>query len=53
MPIVNEFLDVFPEDFPGVASLREIDFVIDLEPDTKLISIPFYRISVAELKELK
>ena len=53
MPIVNEFLDVFPEDLPGVPPLREIDFGIDLEPDTRPISIPPYRMAPAELKELK
>ena len=39
---VNEFLDVFREDLPVVPPLREIDFGIDLEPDTKPISIPPY-----------
>ncbi|XP_069150522.1 uncharacterized protein [Solanum lycopersicum] len=53
VPVVNEFLDVFPEDLPGVPPLREIDFGIDLEPDTKPISIPPYRMAPAELKELK
>ncbi|XP_069150862.1 uncharacterized protein [Solanum lycopersicum] len=27
VPVVNEFLDVFPENLPGVPPLREIDFV--------------------------
>ncbi|XP_069150509.1 uncharacterized protein [Solanum lycopersicum] len=27
VPVVSEFLDVFPEDLPGVPPLREIDFV--------------------------
>ena len=53
VPIVNEFLDVFPGDLPGVPPTREIDFGIDLEPDTKPISIPPYRMAPAELKELK
>ena len=53
MPIVNEFLDVFPEDLPGVPPLREIDFCIDLELDTKQISIPPYRMAPAKFKELK
>ena len=53
VPVVNEFLDVFPEDFPGVPPLREIDFGIDLEHDTKPISIPPYWMAPAELKELK
>ena len=53
VPVVNEFLDVFPEDLPGVPPLREIDFGIDLEPDTKPISIPLYRTTPVKLKELK
>ncbi|WMV30377.1 hypothetical protein MTR67_023762, partial [Solanum verrucosum] len=51
--IVNEFLDVFPNDLPGVPPEREIDFGIDLLPDTQPISIPPYRMAPAELKELK
>nr|XP_016463287.1 PREDICTED: uncharacterized protein LOC107786335 [Nicotiana tabacum] len=53
IPIVNEFLEVFPEDLPGVPPNREIDLGIDLLPGTKLISIPPYRMAPAELKELK
>ena len=34
---VNEFLDVFLEYLPGFPPLREIDFFIDLEPNTKPI----------------
>ena len=34
VPVVNEFLDVFPDEFPGVPPPIEIDFSIDLEPDT-------------------
>ena len=51
--VVNEFQDVFSDDFPGVPPLREIDFGIDLDPDTKPIPIPPYRTTPAELKELK
>ena len=29
-PMVNEFLDVFPEDLPGLPLDKEIEFVIDL-----------------------
>ena len=53
VPVVNEFQDVFPDDLPGVPPPREIDFSIDLEPDTKPISIPPYRMALAELKDLK
>ena len=53
VPIVNEFQDVYPDDLPGVPPPREIDFGIELEPYTKPISIPPYRMVPAKLKELK
>src|SRR5687767_8837761 len=53
VPVVNEFPDVFPNDLPGIPPEREIDFGIDLLPDTRLIYIPPYRMAPAELKELK
>ena len=40
-------------DLPGVPPDRDIDFDIDLEPGTKPISIPPYRMTPTELKELK
>ena len=51
--IVCEFLDVFPTDLPGMPPDRDIDFCIDLEPGTRPISIPLYRMAPAELRELK
>ena len=51
--IVREFLDVFPADLPGMPPDRDIDFCIDLEPGTRPISIPPYRMAPAELRELK
>ena len=53
IPIVNEFPDVIPNDFPGIPTKREIDFGIDLLPDTNPISIPPYHMAPAEHKELK
>ena len=53
VPIVNEFPKVFSDDLPGVPPDREIDFGIDVLPDTQSISIPPYRMTPAELKELK
>ncbi|XP_049367958.1 uncharacterized protein LOC125832810 [Solanum verrucosum] len=53
IPVVQEFPDVFLEDLPAVPPVRDIDFSIDLEPGTKPISIPPYRMAPAELKELK
>ena len=51
--IVHEFLDVFPAELPGMPPGRGIDFCIDLEPGTRPISIPPYRMAPAELRELK
>ena len=51
--VVRDFLDVFPDDLPGLPPEREIDFPIDLVPGTAPISLPPYRMAPAELKELK
>ena len=53
IPIVKEFLDVFPDDISGLPPDREIEFVIELILGTEPISIPPYRMAPAELKELK
>uniref|UniRef100_M1CYN1 Gag-pol protein n=1 Tax=Solanum tuberosum TaxID=4113 RepID=M1CYN1_SOLTU len=53
VPVVNEFLKVFPDDLPGSPPAREIDFGIDLLLDTQPIFIPPYRMAPLELKELK
>ena len=51
--VVKNFKDVFHDDLLGVPPLRDIDFSIDLEPDTKTILIPPYRMAPAELKDFK
>ncbi|KAH0652534.1 hypothetical protein KY289_030212 [Solanum tuberosum] len=43
----------FPDDLPEVPPKREIDFGIDIIPDTCPISFLPYRMAPAELKELK
>ncbi|KAA0065587.1 ty3-gypsy retrotransposon protein [Cucumis melo var. makuwa] len=52
-PVVREYPDVFPEELLGLPPPREIDFAIELEPDTAPISRAPYRMAPAELKELK
>ena len=52
-PIMSEFLEVFPNDLSGIPPEREINFGIDLLPDTNPISISPYRMAPSELKELK
>ncbi|WMV38364.1 hypothetical protein MTR67_031749 [Solanum verrucosum] len=53
IPVVSDFLEVFPDDLPGVPPKRGIDFDIDILPDTRPISTPPYRMALVELKELK
>ncbi|KAM1561039.1 hypothetical protein ACFX1Z_004214 [Malus domestica] len=51
--VVRYFLDVFPEDLPGLPPNKEVEFVIDLLPGTNPISLTPYRMAPAELRELK
>ena len=53
VPVVREFLDVFPDNLPGLPPERETDFPIVLVPGTAPISLPPYRMAPVELKELK
>nr|XP_009606654.1 uncharacterized protein LOC104100975 [Nicotiana tomentosiformis] len=43
VPIVNEYLEVFPKKLPGIPPDRVIDFGIDVLPNVQPISIPPYR----------
>ena len=53
VPVVKEFVDVFPEDLPGLPPHRETDFEIETIPGVAPISIAPYRMAPLELKELK
>ena len=53
IPVVSEFVDVFPEVIVGVPPEREVEFGIELVPGTTPISKAPYRMAPAELKELK
>lgn len=53
VPVVGEYSDVFLEELPGLPPDREVEFSIDLIPETRPISIPSYRMDPFELKELK
>ena len=43
----------FPNDIAGLPPEREVESTIDLIPGTEPISIPPYRMTPAELRELK
>jgi hypothetical protein len=53
IPVVREFIDVFPDELPGIPPQREIDFTIELQSNVQPISIAPYRLAPAELTELK
>ncbi|WRX24310.1 Reverse transcriptase domain - like 10 [Theobroma cacao] len=53
VPIVSEFPDVFSDELSGLPLDRELEFPIDLLSGIAPISIPPYRMALAELKELK
>jgi hypothetical protein len=53
IPIVPDFVDVFPEELPGLPPDIEIEFTIDLLPGTGPISKAPYRMAPLELKEFK
>ncbi|KAJ4950786.1 hypothetical protein NE237_027618 [Protea cynaroides] len=51
--VVRKFLDVFPEELPGLPPDRVTEFVIDLIPRAAPVSKAPYRMAPTELKELK
>ncbi|GJT41997.1 putative nucleotidyltransferase, ribonuclease H [Tanacetum coccineum] len=52
VPIVREFLEVFPEDFPRLLPARQVEFQIDLVPSAAPVARAPYRLAPAEMKEL-
>ncbi|XP_074315423.1 uncharacterized protein LOC141651618 [Silene latifolia] len=53
IPVVDEFVDVFPDEIPGLPPKRDIDFNVELKPGTRPISMAPYRMAPKELEELK
>ena len=52
VPMVREFLDVFPEDLPSVPPMRLVEFTIDLIPGATPISKASYRLAPLKMQEL-
>ena len=53
VPVVKDYLDVFPEELVSIPPEREVEFKIELMPGTMPISKTPYRMVPTELKELK
>ncbi|GJX44542.1 reverse transcriptase domain-containing protein [Tanacetum coccineum] len=45
IPVVKEFLDVFPEDLPGLPPVRQVEFQIDLIPRAAPVARTPYRLA--------
>nr|GFD07238.1 putative reverse transcriptase domain-containing protein [Tanacetum cinerariifolium] len=52
VPIVRDFLEVFPEDLPGLPPTRQVVFQIDLILGAAPVARAPYRLAPAEMKEL-
>ncbi|KAK8941176.1 hypothetical protein KSP39_PZI010028 [Platanthera zijinensis] len=53
VPVVCDFLDVFPEELPGIPPQREVEFTINLVPEATPVAKTQYRMAPKELAELK
>nr|GEZ72365.1 reverse transcriptase domain-containing protein [Tanacetum cinerariifolium] len=52
IPVVKEFLDIFPKDLPGLSPIRQVEFQIDLISGTTPIARAPYRLAPSEMQEL-
>nr|GEV95039.1 hypothetical protein [Tanacetum cinerariifolium] len=52
VPIVQDFLDVFPKDLSGIPPTRQVEFQIDLVPGAAPVARAPYRLALSEMKEL-
>ncbi|GKC60808.1 putative reverse transcriptase domain-containing protein [Tanacetum coccineum] len=52
VPIVRDFLEVFPEDLLGLPTTRQVEFQIDLVPGVTPVAQAPYRLALSEMKEL-
>ena len=51
--VVCEYVDVFPDELPGLPPQRVEDFGIELHPGTSPISMTPHRMAPVELQELR
>ncbi|GKA46939.1 putative reverse transcriptase domain-containing protein [Tanacetum coccineum] len=52
IPVVKEFLEVFPEDLPGLPPVRQVEFQINLIPGATPVARAPYRLAPSEMQEL-
>ncbi|GKA57266.1 putative reverse transcriptase domain-containing protein [Tanacetum coccineum] len=52
IPVVREFLEVFPEDLPGLPPIHQVEFQIDLIPGATPVARAPYKLAPSEMQEL-
>ncbi|GKE08860.1 putative reverse transcriptase domain-containing protein, partial [Tanacetum coccineum] len=52
IPVVREFLEVFPEDLPSLPLVRQVEFQIDLIPEAAPVARAPYKLAPSEMQEL-
>ncbi|GKA50850.1 putative reverse transcriptase domain-containing protein [Tanacetum coccineum] len=52
IPVVREFLEVFPKDLPGLPPIRQVEFQIDLIPGATPVARSPYILAPSEMQEL-
>ena len=53
IPVLREYVDLFPEEISGLSPKRELDFTIEQVPGAVPSSKAPYRMNILELNELK
>ena len=51
--VVCEYVDVFPDELPGLSPHMDVDFGIKLHPGTSPISMTPHRMAPVEMHELR
>nr|GEV06840.1 reverse transcriptase domain-containing protein [Tanacetum cinerariifolium] len=52
VPIVRDFLEVFPKDLSGIPPAQQVEFQIDLVPGAAPVARAPYRLAPSEMKQL-
>nr|GEV91103.1 hypothetical protein [Tanacetum cinerariifolium] len=52
VPIIRKFLEVFPEDLPGLPHARQVEFQIDLDRGAAPVARAPYRLAPSKMQEL-
>ncbi|GJW20065.1 putative reverse transcriptase domain-containing protein [Tanacetum coccineum] len=52
MPVIRDFPEVFPDDLPGLAPPRQVEFRIDMVPGAAPVARAPYHLAPSKMKEL-